>query len=121
MWKEGKEGGYAVRHGRNPVNDFGQPRKSQSQDGTEEDLEDCPNFFKKAYPCLFPYGMGGIEANQPVEVSFTDHIKYLLKYHDQRFGKHETFPFMAFGIIQHCQALCSAQLQIQRKTFEAEA
>lgn len=28
---------------------------------------------------------------------------------------------MAFGIIQHCQALCSARLQIQRKTFEAEA
>ena len=119
LWKEGKEGGYAVRHGRQPVSDFGRP-----QNGKEP--ENIPghrraNFFEKAFPCLFPYGEGGIEGEQDTLVNFSEHVKWCLHYHDRRFRKHETFPFIAFGIHQCRQVLLSARLQMQRKTFEKDA
>lgn len=95
LWKEGKEGGYAVQHGRQPVNDFGQRRGARS--GTEEDEG---NFFERTFPCLFPYGKGGIEAAQTVNVEFADHIKWALRYHDRRFHVHKTFAFVAFSIMQ---------------------
>ncbi|OCH89790.1 hypothetical protein OBBRIDRAFT_813030 [Obba rivulosa] len=55
------------------------------------------NFFEKAYPYLFPYGCGGIEASCP--------------YYDHRFHLNPTFSF----------ALASAWIQIKRRTFEADA
>lgn len=76
LWKEGKEGGYSVRHGRQPVSDFGRPRRG------EVVAEDRENFFEKAFPCLFPYGRGGPEADRPEDVRFGDHIRYALRYHD---------------------------------------
>ena len=71
LWQEGQEGGYAVRHGRRPVRDFGRwlPGEVTTIAG-----EDEHNFFEKAYPCLFPYGEGGIEGSQQVKVDFTEHI-----------------------------------------------
>lgn len=117
LWKEGQEGGYLVRHSRRPANDFGQPRRGEQLPVDTE----CPNFFEKAYPCLFPHGLGGLEADRPVEVDFRDHVKWALNYHDRRFGKHETFPFVAFGIAQRRQALYSARLQMRRATFETDA
>jgi hypothetical protein len=116
MWKEDKEGGYAVRHGRRPVNDFG-----LSQDPEQALDPDRPNFFEKAFPCLFPYGKGGLEADQPVKVSFKDHIKWALQYHDRRFRRHETFPFVVFGILQRREALMSARIQMRRRNFETDA
>ena len=117
LWKEGQEGGYLVRHSRRPANDFGQPRRGEQLPVDTE----CPNFFEKAYPCLFPHGLGGLEADRPIEVDFRDHVKWALNYHDRRFGKHETFPFVAFGIAQRRQALYSARLQMRRATFETDA
>jgi hypothetical protein len=64
LWKQGDEGGYCVRHGCQPVNDFGHPRRDEKADG------DHHNYFKKAFPCLFPYGRGGLEFDRPREVSF---------------------------------------------------
>ncbi|KAF8145651.1 hypothetical protein K438DRAFT_1735322 [Mycena galopus ATCC 62051] len=126
LWKEDKEGGYAVRHGRIPVNDFG-----QSQNPEEALDPDRPNFFEKAFPCLFPYGRGGLEADRPVKLGFGDHIKWLLQYHDRRFRRHETFPFVVFGILQRRQALIPIRgyyhwtvflmIQMRRKNFEKDA
>ena len=107
LWKEGKEGGYGVRHSHQPVNDFGCPQPGEQAD------ENCPNFFEQAFPCLFPYGEGGIERDHEVTVEFNDHAKWLLRHHDRRFRQHETFPFVTFGIMQHCQVLASARLQMQ--------
>lgn len=78
-------------------------------------------FFEKAYPCLFPYGEGGIERRQRVQVDFGDHIQWLLRYYDRRFHQHETFPFVCFGILQQRQALGSARVQMQRQTFQRDA
>ena len=121
LWKDGgKEGAYAVRHGRKPVNDFGRPLEKDNL--LKETIDfDRPNYFERAFPCLFPFGLGGIEAPQPNEVPFGEHIKWALRYHDRRFRKHETFPFVAFGIQQRREALRSARIQMKRKNFEADA
>ena len=56
LWKEGKEGGYTVRHGQKPVWDFGQVRPGSVL--LNETEEDRPNFFEKAFP--FPIWGRGI-------------------------------------------------------------
>lgn len=84
LWAEGKEGSYAVRHGSQPVNDFGHPKQGEPVD------PDRFNFFEQAYLCLYPFGCGGIEGNQPVQVGFNEHVQWALQYHDRRFRRHET-------------------------------
>ncbi|CAK5270204.1 unnamed protein product [Mycena citricolor] len=118
MWNSGQEGVYAVRHGSKPVSDFGRPPR----DGGPEPADpNRPNFFERAFPCLFPYGVGGLEADRPVDVTFAEHVKWSLQYHDRRFRRHETYPFVAFGISQRRQALLSARLQMRRKDFDKDA
>ena len=121
MWKDGREGGYAVRHSRQPVSDFPPRADCEDQDGDGACPGDQPNFFEKAFPCLYPYGQGGLESKRPVSIDFPEHIRWSLQYFDRRFRKHETFPFIVFGISQRRQALSSARIQMQRQTFEREA
>ena len=116
LWKDGREGGYAVRHGRQPVSDF-PPRGT----GDSECPADQPNFFEKAFPCLYPFGRGGLESPRPVPLGFPEHIRWSLEYCDRRFRKHETFPFITFGISQRRQALTSSRIQMKSHTFEREA
>jgi hypothetical protein len=98
---EGKEGGYVVRHGWQPVSDFGQPRAGDNSSNSKIIADgDWPNYFERAFPCLFPYGVCGLEEDRQVEVDFQDHIKWALDYHDCCFGRYEKFPFVAFGIVQ---------------------
>ncbi|KIK22654.1 hypothetical protein PISMIDRAFT_651606, partial [Pisolithus microcarpus 441] len=104
LWADGKEPPYAVRHGAQAVSDFGRPWKQNNVSSRKEGDKET-NFFEKAYPCLFPYGEGGIERRQRVQVDFGDHIRWLLRYYDRRFRRHETFPFVCFGILQRRQAL----------------
>ncbi|KAI6120909.1 hypothetical protein EDD16DRAFT_1573528 [Pisolithus croceorrhizus] len=120
LWENGKEGGYAVRHGTQPVNDFGCQRKHASVN-TDTAAGNPTNFFEKAFPCLFPYGEGGIERQQPVPLDFGEHVRWLLQYSDRRFRRHETFSFVCFGILQRRQALGSARIQMQRHTFQRDA
>ena len=115
LWKEGVEGAYAVRHGRQAVSDFGRPRSGEEVNPNRD------NFFEKAFPCLFPYGVGGIEADREVGVGFLEHIRWCLQYNDRRFRRHETFAFVAFGIHQRRQALLSARLQMRRRLYDEEA
>ena len=115
LWEKGEEGGYAVWHGRQPVHDF-----PDHHNGIEAD-PNWINFFEKAFPCLFPYGFGGIEADREVSVAFSEHVQWALQYHDRRFRKHETFPFVAFGIAQRQQALTSVRIQMHRNNFEKDA
>jgi len=118
LWQEGQEGGYTVRHGRRPVRDF---RRAKPGEQLLQETDEDTNYFEKAFPCLYPYGCGGIEHVQPVPVDFTTHIRWALRYHDKRFRRHETFPFVAFGILQRRQSLGSARLQMHRSTFEKDA
>ncbi|KAH9943739.1 hypothetical protein B0H21DRAFT_823608 [Amylocystis lapponica] len=81
------------------------------------DERDVGNFWEKAYPVLFPYGVGGIERDRAVNVPFLEHVQWLLQYHDRRFRTHPTFTFLACGIQQRRQALGSARLQMRRGDF----
>jgi hypothetical protein len=114
LWKQNKEGLYGIRHGFNPVSDF--PSAPPSEEGPRSS-----NLFEKAFPCLYPYGRGGIEAARPVPIELKDHAQWSLRYYDRRFRKHETFPFFAFGILQRREALLSARLQMNRRNFDQDA
>jgi hypothetical protein len=100
VWKEGREGGYTVRHGA--------PVRDHPPDGRGSPLAE--NYFEKAFPCLFPYGCGGIEGNQEVPIDFRSHVRWVLGYFDRRFRQHETFPFVAFAIAQRREVLGAARL-----------
>jgi hypothetical protein len=113
LTNERAEGGYVIRHQR-PVSEFGQPKP-----GTV--VEHPPrNPLMAAYPCLWPYGVGGVESDRDDMVSFNEHIKWTLQYYDRRFRTHHSFPFIAFGIKQKREAMRSARLQMQRQDFEAD-
>ena len=113
-WQDGEEGAYLVRHGSRPMRDFGRQRPGASP---TEDLSEG-NLFERAFPCLYPYGVGGIESDQSTPIDFADHVRWALQYHDRRFRKHDTFPFLTFGILQRRQALGSARLQMRRADFD---
>ncbi|KAF9239984.1 hypothetical protein BU15DRAFT_24500, partial [Melanogaster broomeanus] len=115
----GNEGGYAVRHGTQPVSDFATVGET---DGERD------NLFEKAFPCLFPYGHGGVESLRTKGLDFAEHARWMLRYHDRRFRTHETFwhsrntfPFVIFGILQRRQALAAARVQMERRSFDREA
>lgn len=110
LWKEDKEGGYAVQHGWRPASDF----RSRDHPGSNE------NFWEKAYPTLFPYGEGGPERMRMVELSLSEHIRWLMDYHDRRFRLHPEFIFTAYSVQQRRQALASARVQAKRHDFERE-
>lgn len=113
LWKDNKEGGYVVRHGTHFVKDIG----GLNTDSDNNTL----NLFEQGFPCLFPYGTGGMEAPRPVPISFIDHIRWALQYYDRRFQLHATFPFYAYGLWIKRQALTSVQIEMQRKAFNNHA
>ncbi len=120
LWRSNGEGGYSVRHGRQPVSDFGRPLRAAGGEGAGTSQPAPPNFFERAFPCLFPFGLGGIEGVQAVPLSLSEHVQWAMQYHDRRFRTHESFPFVAFGIQQRRQALGSARIQMKRRTFDQE-
>lgn len=119
----GTEGAYAIVRGSRPVNDFGRPQgQSRYNRNVRHILDNSrPNLFERAWPCLFPRGVGGIEADQQVDVSFHEHVRYALEYHDRRFRKDETFAYVSFSILQKRQGLLSAKLQMKTHGFERDA
>jgi len=52
LFDRSREGGYVVRHSMKPINDFGANSK----------LTGTNNPLAAAFPVLFPYGVGGVEA-----------------------------------------------------------
>ena len=69
------ETAYLIQYGSKPLRDFGQPSKSQAEAGTANDDEG--NLFERAYPCLYPYGVGGIEGKQLSPLDFRAHVNGL--------------------------------------------
>ncbi len=115
LYQDGEEGPYQVQHGNIPVSDFGRPRHG------EEANPDRENFFEKAFPTLYCYGVGGIERDQETNINFVDHVRWSYMYHDRHFRLHETFMFVAFGIDQRRQALRSVKIQMSSRNFAREA
>jgi len=101
-----QEGGYAVRHSKTAITDFG-------QNATRNPLA-------AAFPVLFPYGVGSIEAERKVKLSLREHAQWALQYYDRRFAKHHSFPFVLFALVQKHEAMYSARLQMRRQEFERD-
>src|SRR5258708_2063628 len=78
------------------------------------------HYFSVAFPQLFPYGTGAPGGQQHRKLSFIQHIRWLLHYHDRQFCLDHSFPFVAFGIYQKQQCLTSAHLHMTRKDFEGD-
>ena len=100
MWVCGQEGAYAVGHSQDPVSDWPQHPRNGDDQSDELDPSAQHNFFEKAFPCLFPYGLGGLEACCPVEVDFCNHIKWLLQYYDCCFKNTKCSPLY---VLESCK------------------
>ncbi|KIN95492.1 hypothetical protein M404DRAFT_165673, partial [Pisolithus tinctorius Marx 270] len=105
-----QEGGYVMRHGNTPINDF--PPSMQSHT--------MRNPLGAAFPVLFPYGRGAIEAERPVNLSLREHCKWAMQYHDRRFTTHHSFPFVVFALMQKRETMRSTHLQMRQKDFECD-
>ncbi len=120
LWDDGREGGYSVRRGSRPVPDLPPRHANLSEPGPSVGTA-SQNFFERAFPCLFPFGCGGLDAPRTKHLDFRSHVQWCLQYHDRRFRKHETFPFLAFGILQKRDALNQAHVQMLRADFERDS
>lgn len=110
------EADYAVRHSRLPVRDY-----PPSTDDLAPDPRPRDDFFERAFPVLYPYGEGGMEAARPVHMSLAAHARWALQYHDRRFRLHDHFSFVVFGILQRRTALAAARVQMNSVDFEKHA
>src|ERR1700734_1673066 len=104
----GGEGGYAILHSTRAVSDL--PGVSQTFDA-----------LGAAYPTLWPYGRGLFHSTRTHKLSFQEYIRWTLEYHDKRFRRHHSFPFVAFSIQQKQSALLAAKLHMRRNDFEADS
>jgi hypothetical protein len=100
------------------VPDFGHVRESDQH--ALHHATGKRNPLMAAYPVLWPYGVGGIEVDRKNKVSFNEHVRWALQYHDRRFRLHHSFPFVAFGIAQKHVALYSARVEMKRDDFEKD-
>jgi hypothetical protein len=115
LYQRTEEDAYAVRHGA-PVSTFGQPPA-----GAVAQDPDRPNFWERAFPLLYPYGVGGIERDRPVKVSLVEHARWSMCYWDRRFRLHGTYIFVAYSILQRRQTFSSARIEMNRRDFDATA
>lgn len=113
------EGGYAVRHSRHPVSDFGRPKAGAT--AHEREALRLANPMMSAFPILFPYGQGAIEGERRVQVSFMQHVRWAIQYFDRRFCTHHSFPFVAFAVQQKREALGSVRVHMARCDFERDS
>lgn len=111
--KPDSEGGYAVKSTGQPATEF-----DQSFDSTEH--LDAFSILACVYPVLFPYGLGDFTASRRNDVSFVNHIRWAIQYHDRRFATHHSFPFVTFGILQKMEALGSARVVMGREDFKQD-
>ncbi|KAF7973794.1 hypothetical protein HWV62_14284 [Athelia sp. TMB] len=112
LWKELKavamqhlaDGGHvlAVRHSNTPLSTI-----------------DNPSLYPQMFPCLFPYGKGGLD--QPSHhkiISNAVRKKWLLQYHDKRFQTDSFFPLIALNQEQIKQSSAGGKVMANKKDFE---
>ena len=77
-----------------------------------------PELFPKAYPTLFPYGIGGFEdVSRPVWLSMEHHAKHLFNLADRRFQEHYSFMFTVFNILQRRTVMINSSLKVERASY----
>jgi len=77
-----------------------------------------PLFLINAFPTLFPYGIGGIDSERKIKLSYRDHVKYLFRLANNAFRTHPSFLFVAFNIIQKSEARYRMSQLIKQSDFQ---
>nr|GAT43542.1 predicted protein [Mycena chlorophos] len=106
---------YGIRPGSEFVSEYPREVNGRRTDGGVEN----PNHLLGAFPCLFPYGCGGLEVDRVQDVPYGTHVRWCLQYEDGRFRQDLHFVFQVFGAHQKREAAASSCLQIRRSTFIA--
>jgi hypothetical protein len=79
-----------------------------------------PNHLLGSYPCLFPFGLGGIlDVNRKIQLTYREHVNYLLQLGNDRFRINYSFMFVTFNIIQRQEARNKMNLLIKAKDFNS--
>ncbi|KAF6781542.1 hypothetical protein CSOJ01_16073, partial [Colletotrichum sojae] len=109
-----------------------------SRRGEEFADSNDPDFFPKAFPCLFPWGRGGpkalgelgnaeerdqtAEAGRQTEFKPKDHYlkpwaRYLLQRHGAKFATHPTFAFLVFNMLVRSENRRVSYLRMSKASF----
>jgi hypothetical protein len=73
--------------------------------------------YRRAYPHLYPYGLGCPNSKQGI--SLTEYFRWAMRYSDGRFRQDKHFYFDLFGIQQKRDVSRSAKLSFRRKDWIA--
>lgn len=79
-----------------------------------ESMWNNPQLYPQMFPCLFPYGLGGIGA---ASISHKEHKQHLLMYHDKGFQVDINFPFVAFSHEQVRTSTTQSYLLVDQSRF----
>ncbi|KIM74021.1 hypothetical protein PILCRDRAFT_80473, partial [Piloderma croceum F 1598] len=89
-------------------------------DSTPQSIYHNPQLYPMMFPCLFPYGLGGIGGvnSDAVELSDMMHKRKLLMYHDKRFQLDAYFPLVAFNHEQIKKGTTGGYLLTEKHNFD---
>jgi len=89
-------------------------------DSTPQSIYHNPQLYPMMFPCLFPYGLGGIGGvnSDAVELSDMTHKRKLLMYHDKRFQMDAYFPLVAFNHEQIKKGTTGGYLLAEKHNFD---
>jgi len=81
-----------------------------------ESIYNNPGLYPSMFPCLFPYGLGGLGMSHTLKDVL--HKRHLLMYYDKRFQVDPHFPLIAFNHEQVKSATRSAFVLADSKRFD---
>src|SRR6266566_2028705 len=65
--------------------------------------------FAMAFPTLYPTGRADFNSARERKVDLNDYARYMMCYHDRRFGRHPRWRFLIFNILMRQKASNSAR------------
>jgi hypothetical protein len=91
-----------------------------SHDDKPQSIYHNPQLYPMMFPCLFPYGLGGIGGFNSDALNISDmmHKRRLLMYHDKRFQMDAYFRLVAFNNEQIKKSTTGGYLLTERCNFD---
>ena len=88
-------------------------------DAKPQSIYHNPQLYPMMFPCLFPYGLGGIGGvnGEAIHMSEIMHKRKLLMYHDKRFQMDAYFPLVAFNHEQIKNSTTGGYLLTEKSNF----
>ncbi|EKM74059.1 hypothetical protein AGABI1DRAFT_48663, partial [Agaricus bisporus var. burnettii JB137-S8] len=77
-----------------------------------------PQLYPQMFPCLFPFGYGGLgNSRMEIQISDATHKRWLMNYYDKRFQTDLYFPMIAFNHEQIKRATTNSFLYSKQNKF----